>query len=304
MGPTAAGKTALAMALCDQFPVRLISVDSAQVYRGLNIGSAKPDAATLARYPHDLIDIRDPDQAYSAADFAADAAASMRAAAAAGRWPVLVGGTSLYFRALLYGLDALPPADPTIRAQIAERASSLGWPALHAELERHDPATARRIRPSDPQRIQRALEVLELTGQGMSALQSGPRLPRFACLRIVLTAADRSSLHARIGHRVEEMMASGLVEETRALVQAYPNSSDLPALRSVGYRQVLDGLESRVDMGQVPERIVAATRQLAKRQLTSFRKFHRALWYDPAQAEAVSMVSGEIAEYFGSLKAG
>lgn len=297
MGPTAAGKTALAMALYDHLPVRLISVDSAQVYRGMDVGSAKPDAATLAHYPHKLIDIRDPQQTYSAADFAQDAEQAMRQAAADQCLPVLVGGTSLYFQALLYGLDPLPVADAAVRARLAERAERIGWAGLHRELAERDPASAARIRPSDPQRIQRALEVLELSGRSLSELQSGSRQPRFDSLRIVLTPGQRSVLHARIGERVQHMLAGGLIAEVEGLLRELPGARQLTALRSVGYRQVLDCLAGEFGLGELPARIEAATRQLAKRQLTSFRKFSRTLWYDPHQAKAMLMVSGEIARF-------
>jgi len=303
MGPTAAGKTGLALALHDRLPVSLISVDSAQVYRGLDVGSAKLDSETLARYPHALIDIREPEQAYSAAEFVADAEAAMLAAAAAGKTPLLVGGTNLYFRALLYGLDPLPAADPDLRARLARRAGEHGWEALHRELAQRDPDSARRIRPSDPQRIQRALEVLELTGKGLSAHHSQPRLPRFPSLRLVLTAASRKRLHERIGQRAATMLQSGLVDEVRALRRRPDLRADCPAMRSVGYRQVWEGLERGLDAACLPARIAAATRQLAKRQLTGFRKFSQTLWYDSDHPAVVGMVVRQAAG-FAALVAG
>ena len=281
MGPTAAGKTALAMAMSDQLPLALISVDSAQVYRGMDIGSAKPDAATLDRYPHALIDIREPEHAYSAADFVADAEAAMRAAFEQGKLPLLVGGTNLYFRALLYGLDDLPAAEPELRARIARQAEQQGWAALHRRLTERDPDTARNIRPSDPQRIQRALEVLELTGLGLHAHHQQPRLPRFLSLRLVVTAASRARLHARIVERSRLMLAQGLIEELERLRQRPGLQADHPAMRSVGYRQVWEYLDGAVSEAELPARMAAATRQLAKRQLTGLRKFGQTLWYDP-----------------------
>lgn len=297
MGPTAAGKTALAMRIFDHLPVRLISVDSAQVYVGLDIGSAKPDAETLAQYPHALIDIRTPDQAYSAADFVRDAEFAMRAAAADGQLPLLVGGTPLYFRALLYGLDKLPAAQPELRARIAERAAQRGWAALHRELQARDPLTAQRIRPTDPQRIQRALEVLELTGQGLSAQQHGARLPRFPSLRIVVTPACRARLHARIAERADSMLRLGLVDELATLRQQPGLHKDTPAMRSVGYRQAWEYLDAPNDPEKLRSRILAATRQLSKRQLTGFRKFARTLWYDSEGSGMMGLVTRQVARW-------
>lgn len=303
MGPTAAGKTQLAFELYERLPVALISVDSAQVYRGLDIGSAKPDAQTLARYPHALIDIREPEDAYSAADFVRDAEDQMRLASTQGRLPLLVGGTPLYFRALLYGLDQLPPAEPDLRARLAERATKEGWPALHRELARRDPETARRIRVTDPQRIQRALEVLELTGQSLSALHSAPRLPRFATLRLVVTPASRAVLHEQIAERAAAMLKQGLIEEVRELCARPALRADMPAMRSVGYRQVWQHLEHPVDTASLREQIIAATRQLAKRQLTGLRKFQRTLWYDSRGLATARWVTRQVA-HFAQLQAG
>lgn len=303
MGPTAAGKTGLAMAIHDQLPVSLISVDSAQVYRGLDVGSAKLDSDTLARYPHALIDIREPEQAYSAAEFVADAEAAMREAAALGKLPLLVGGTTLYFRALLYGLDDLPAADPDVRARLARRAQALGWASLHRELAERDPETARRVRPTDPQRIQRALEVLELTGVGLSAHHRQPRQPRFSSLRLVLTSSSRERLHARIAQRADSMLRGGLIEEVVALRRRSGLNADTPAMRSVGYRQVWEYLEGREELPELRARVLAATRQLAKRQLTGFRKFSRTLWYDSDTRASVRMVTRQV-EAFADLGAG
>ncbi len=293
-GPTAAGKTAVAQDLFDRFAVTLINVDSAQVYRGLDIGSAKPDAASLARYPHELIDLRWPEQSYSAADFVSDAESAMRRASAAGRVPVLVGGTVLYLRALLYGLDPLPAADPALRAHLGERAERDGWAALHAELARRDPDTAARIRPSDPQRVQRALEVLELTGRGLAAHHSAPRRPRFQSLRLVLTPADRGELHRRIERRFAEMLEAGLVDEVRQLRRREALSAGHPAMRAVGYRQVWQYLDGAFDRSGLIARAGAATRQLAKRQLTALRKFSDTLWYDPNARRTRAVIGRQV----------
>ncbi len=297
MGPTAAGKTGMALAIHDQLPVSLISVDSAQVYRGLDVGSAKLDRETLLRYPHALIDIRDPEQGYSAAEFVADAEQAMRSAAAMGKTPLLVGGTNLYFRALLYGLDELPVADPEVRARLARRAGEQGWEALHRELAMRDPESARRIRPGDAQRVQRALEVLELTGKGLSSHHNQPRLPRFSSLRIVLTTASRQSLHARIEQRAAAMLEAGLIEEVAGLRRRPGLHADAPAMRSVGYRQVWEHLQRPRDVAGLRARIAAATRQLAKRQLTGFRKFPRTLWYDSARMATDAMVIRQAARW-------
>src|SRR5579885_189815 len=218
MGPTASGKTALACALAERFALGLVSVDSALVYRGLYIGAAKPDAATLARHPHRLIDVRDPAETYSAAEFAVDAEREMQAITATGRVPLLVGGTGLYFRALHRGLSAMPEADPALRTRLAEEAREHGWAALHARLARSDPATAARIGPADRQRIQRALEVIELSGRPMSELQSAP--PRrfgYRVLKLALIPGDRAALHARIAARFDAMLAQGFLAEVERL---------------------------------------------------------------------------------------
>src|SRR6478752_5867514 len=238
MGATATGKTALACALAERFPLALVSVDSALVYRGLDIGTAKPDAATLARHPHRLIDIRDPSSPYSAAEFRGDALAAMDAIRREGRVPLLVGGTGLYFRALATGLSALPEADLELRARIADEAAQIGWPALHDRLRSLDAASAERIRPGDAQRIQRALEVIELTGEPLSVLTGGPpERPPWRLLKLALVPRDRARLHARIAERFDAMLAGGFLDEVRALRQRGDLDPDLPALRAVGYRQ-------------------------------------------------------------------
>lgn len=247
MGPTASGKTALACALADRFPVELISVDSALVYRGLDIGSAKPDAVTLARYPHALIDIRDPAQPYSAADFREDALVAMEAIRERGNVPLLVGGTGLYFRALQRGLSDLPEADPALRQTLAAEAASIRWTAMHARMAALDPVAGARIRPGDAQRIQRALEVMTLTGRPLTELQQVGTVQRFPwrVLKLALLPDDRSLLHERIARRFDEMLAAGFLDEVRQLKRRADLHADLPAIRAVGYRQAWEYLEGR-----------------------------------------------------------
>ncbi|HEX7340642.1 MAG TPA: tRNA (adenosine(37)-N6)-dimethylallyltransferase MiaA [Rhodanobacteraceae bacterium] len=283
MGPTASGKTALACRLADRFAVELISVDSALVYRGLDIGAAKPDAQTLARFPHQLIDIRDPAEPYSAADFRDEALAVMCKATESGRIPLLVGGTGLYFRALQQGLSPLPAADAGVRERIAAQAREEGWAALHARLEQLDPAAAARIGPGDAQRIQRALEVMELTGgQRLSELQTVVGQGRFGwrVLKLALVPEDRAVLHERIAARFDAMLQAGFLDEVRGLRARQDLSPDLPALRAVGYRQAWEHLDGRVDAATFRQRAVAATRQLAKRQITWLRSEPDARWLD------------------------
>lgn len=290
MGPTASGKTALALRLAQRFDVELVSVDSALVYRGMDIGAAKPDADTLARCPHRLIDIRDPAQTYSAAEFRVDALREMAAITAAGKTPLLVGGTGLYFRALQYGLSDLPEADAALRERFAREARELGWPALHARLAALDPPAATRIRSGDTQRIQRALEVIELTGKPLSRQQGGLR-ERFAyrVLKLVLMPEDRAVLHARIAERLDAMFAQGFLDEVRRLrARGGPGSSpwqalhpDLASMRAVGYRQVWQHLDGAYDLAECRERAIHATRQLAKRQITWFRSDRDAVAIDP-----------------------
>lgn len=296
LGPTASGKSALALALAERLGGEIISVDSAQVYRDLDIGTAKPDADERARVPHHLLDLREPWQTYSAAEFADDARAAIAAIVARGRLPILAGGTGLYFQALVHGLAPLPPADPSLRAAITARAAREGWAALHAELARVDPLAATRIRPGDPQRIQRALEVYQLTGRPISAWQAeppvAPALP-VRLLALVLAPADRVELQQRIVSRFDAMLEAGLLQEVerlRALPQlaAHAAPLELPAIRAVGYRQAweyLDGQGSREDFRL---RAIQATRQLAKRQLTWLRGRPGLRWFDPrADREAL-----------------
>ena len=272
LGPTASGKSALAMRLATRLPAEIVSVDSAQVYRGMDIGTAKPSPAERAQVPHHLIDLIDPTGSYSAGRFRADAIAAVQGVLERGRVPLLVGGTMLYYRALAQGIDALPAADPALRAAIDAEARARGWPALHAELARLDPATARRLKPTDAQRIQRALEVCRASGRPLSALHSTPRAaPPFRLAALALVPAERARLHARIAERFERMLAAGLVEELRALRARCALDAALPSMRCVGYRQAWAFLEGELDRAALRDKGVAATRQLAKRQLTWLR---------------------------------
>lgn len=274
MGPTAAGKTDLAVTLVEQLPMDIISVDSVMVYRGMDIGSAKPDPDTLARAPHRLIDIRDPAEAYSAAQFREDALIEMAEISGEGRIPLLVGGTMLYFRALLSGLSSLPSADAGIRTRLEAEAEVEGWASLHRRLADVDAAAAARIHPNDPQRIQRALEVYELTGIPLSELQQQQQVDQplpFRIIKLAVAPAERSILHERIAQRFEQMLRSGLVEEVEGLRQRGDVHLDLPALRAVGYRQVWEFLDGDIDYTEMVERGIIATRQLAKRQFTWLR---------------------------------
>lgn len=285
-GPTASGKTAaalaLAQALAPHMPVEIISVDSALVYRGMDIGTAKPTPAERAEVPHHLIDIREPSQTYSAAEFVHDARRLIAEIRARAALPLLVGGTMLYFKALFEGLDALPPADAGVRAAIDARAAALGWPALHAELARIDPATAARLSPNDSQRIQRALEVWQLTGQPLSSLHTSKKRAASAGAESAtavfsLEPKDRAWLHARIAQRFDAMLAAGFLDEVRALRARGDLHADLPSMRSVGYRQAWEALDAEaqsgapLDLSHLRERGIAATRQLAKRQITWLR---------------------------------
>jgi tRNA dimethylallyltransferase len=273
MGPTASGKTALAVELVKRYPMDIISVDSALVYRGMNIGTAKPGADVLAVAPHRLIDIRDPSEAYSAADFREDALLAMAEITKRGRIPLLVGGTFLYFRALQNGLSDMPAADPAIRARLEAVACRDGWEALHARLAAVDPESADRIHATDPQRIQRALEVYELTGKTMSALhaQSTARDFPYRVLKLALIPEDRLLLHEQIAIRFQQMLADGLLKEVKKLFERSELSADLPAMRAVGYRQVWRYLSGQLAYEAMVEQAIIATRQYAKRQLTWLR---------------------------------
>jgi tRNA dimethylallyltransferase len=273
LGPTASGKSALAVKAAESLPVEIVSMDSALVYRGMDIGTAKPGAALRARVPHHLIDLIDPDQGYSAGRWRQDAVRIVGEILERRRIPLLVGGTMLYYRALTSGLDELPPADPAVRAQIEAEAARRGWPALHEELRTADPASAARIAPADAQRIQRALEVWRITGKPLSALhgQAARDLP-FDVKGLALVP-ERPVLHERIQARFAAMLRMGLVEEVKSLKDKYRLSAAMPSMRAVGYRQVWEYLEGRFDQAALVEKGVAATRQLAKRQLTWLRSF-------------------------------
>ncbi|HMA88854.1 MAG TPA: tRNA (adenosine(37)-N6)-dimethylallyltransferase MiaA [Burkholderiales bacterium] len=287
LGPTASGKSALAMRLAARLPVEIVSADSAQVYRGMDIGTAKPSPAERAQVPHHLIDLVDPTGSYSAGRFRADAIAAVQGILARGCVPLLVGGTMLYYRALAQGIDALPAADPALRAAIDAEARARGWPALHAELARLDPATARRLKPTDAQRIQRALEVCRASGRPLSALHGAPRaaLP-FRVAALALVPAERARLHARIAERFERMLAAGLVEELRALRARFALDAALPSMRCVGYRQAWAFLQGEFDRAALRDKGIAATRQLAKRQLTWLRAMRPDAVLDPFAPDA------------------
>lgn len=295
MGPTASGKTALAMSLRQRFPVELISVDSALIYRGMDIGTAKPTAEELAQAPHRLIDIRDPAESYSAADFRADALREMAAITAEGKIPLLVGGTMLYFKALLEGLSPLPAADPEVRAQIEKQSQELGWEALHRQLQQVDPVSAARIHPNDPQRLSRALEVFLISGKTLTELTkiSGETLP-YNVQQFAIAPATREQLHQRIALRFEQMMAAGFEAEAKALFERGDLHTDLPSVRCVGYRQMWSYLEGEIDYDEMVYRGICATRQLAKRQMTWLRGWESVHWLDsdePLQAlESVAHV--------------
>ncbi|MBN8765479.1 MAG: tRNA (adenosine(37)-N6)-dimethylallyltransferase MiaA [Thiobacillus sp. SCN 64-317] len=298
MGPTASGKTALAVSLVERFPLEIISVDSALVYRGMNIGTAKPDTATLVRAPHHLLDIRDPTEAYSAAAFCSDAGRLMADIVARGRVPLLAGGTMLYFRALLQGLDDLPQADAGLRKTLAEGAAARGWPALHAELAEIDPATAARLMPNDAQRIGRALEIFRLTGTPMSALlrRAHAELP-YRVLQLALIPSDRAVLHQRIAARFDAMLAEGLLDEVDTLRRSYALNADLPSMRAVGYRQAWACLDGDIDLKGLRDQGIAATRQLAKRQLTWLRSWPDAVELDCLAADLDMQATARVARH-------
>lgn len=282
MGPTATGKTDLAMMLAKRLPVEIISVDSALVYRGMDIGTAKPSVAELSECPHRLVDIRDPAVPYSVADFVADAHHHIAEITAEGRIPLLVGGTMMYFKALLDGLGDMPASDPVVRQQLEKEATESGWPALHEQLMAVDPETAQQIHPNHSQRIQRALEVYRLSGRPMSAFVRdqklgtnplGPMANRYRVWQLALLPRNRSALHQRIAERFQRMLECGFAEEASALRGRGDLSADLPAIRAVGYRQMWSYLEGDTDFDTMQQKAIAATRQLAKRQLTWLRRW-------------------------------
>jgi tRNA dimethylallyltransferase len=295
LGPTASGKTHVALDLAKRFPVEIVSVDSAQVYRGMDVGTAKPTAEERASVPHHLLDILDPTDAYSAGRFREDALRLIGEIHARGKVPVLAGGTMLYFRSLTQGLAALPPAQPALRAALDRRAAVEGWPALHAELAKVDPSTAARLEPTDAQRIQRALEVYRVTGRTLASLLRDTAIPALAfdALRIALEPSDRAVLHERIASRFHAMLASGLVEELAALRERHALHADLPSMRSVGYRQAWQVLEGG-DAAGLADKGIAATRQLAKRQLTWLRGMDDVERYDCLRPDLAQSVAARV----------
>ena len=281
MGPTASGKTALAIALRQKLPVDIISVDSALIYRGMDIGTAKPDATEQSLAPHRLIDILDPALPYSAADFRRDALNAMEEITAAGRIPLLVGGTMLYFKALLEGLSPLPSANPDVRAEIEKKAAEQGWEAIHKELALADPVAAQRIHPNDPQRLSRALEVYLISGKTMTELTkiSGESLP-YDVYQFAIAPKDRNVLHQRIEARFKQMLTCGFEDEVKSLYERGDLHEDLPSVRCVGYRQMWSYLSGEIDYDEMVYRGICATRQLAKRQITWLRGWNDIHWLD------------------------
>ena len=297
MGPTATGKSALALTLAEALDGEIVSVDSAQVYRGMDIGTAKPDAATRARVAHHLIDLIAPTEAYSAARFCADARGAIAAVRARGRVPILAGGTMLYFKALTEGLSALPRGDAKVRAAIDAEAARAGWPAMHVALARVDPVTAARIAPHDAQRIQRALEVARLTGQPLSSWQGRREAPAHEAgiVRVALIPEDRARLHREIARRFDAMLAAGLVDELASLRAKHALDPAMPSMRCVGYRQAWAYLDGAVDREGLRAAGIAATRQLAKRQLTWLRATPAARfdpWSDDLAGRVLAAVAG------------
>jgi len=308
LGPTACGKSALALDLARQVALEIVSIDSAQVYRGLDIGSAKPSAAERARVPHHLVDLRDPADPYSAADFLRDATAAITDITQRGRLALVVGGTMMYARALRQGLADLPSADPAVRARIEADASALGWPALHARLQAVDPVTAMRLAPADRQRISRALEVYILSGRRLSDLQQATVPGAPGVRTIALMPGDRAQLHRRIAQRFDAMLAAGFLDEVRALQSRGDLHPDLPSMRSVGYRQAWEHLAAGTREADFRQAAIAATRQLARRQLTWLRAMDDALVIDPLQSDAgqllLAAVRGAHADALPQAEAG
>lgn len=301
MGPTAAGKTGLAVELTQHFPCEIISVDSAMVYRGMDIGTAKPAADILQVAPHHLIDIRDPADAYSAAHFRQDALQAVKAIEARGKIPLLVGGTMLYFNSLQQGLSALPSADPDLRAELTRAAESIGWPALHERLKTIDNEAYHRIHPHDTQRIQRALEVHALTGSSLSAAQQrvSTLLTDYQVINIAVAPAAREVLHANIALRFKAMLQAGFIDEVEALYAREDLTLTLPALRSVGYRQVWEYLQGAETLEAASTKAIIATRQLAKRQLTWLRHWRAELsWFDSLDPQLFNRVKNSLLPYF------
>lgn len=301
MGPTASGKTDFAISLCKRFPCDIISVDSALVYRGMNIGTAKPDSETLKRTPHRLIDIRDPEESYSAGDFVRDARVEMESIFARGRIPLLAGGTMMYFRALTEGIAELPMANEAIRGEIDAMAEESGWPAVHAELKAIDAISAERINPNDSQRIQRALEVYKASGKSLTDWQraSDTLADDVAYLKIALQIEPRKLLHERIALRLDQMVDNGFVDELRRLRERPGVTRDSPAMRAVGYRQFWNYLENECSQEEAKERALFATRQLAKRQLTWLRSEQAVFTINPLEVAAIDTISKHLVQQLG-----
>lgn len=300
-GPTAAGKSATTLALAQRWPIEIVIVDSATIYRGMDIGTAKPSKSEQAVAPHHLLDIRDPAESYSAAEFQQDATALIHAITARGNIPLLCGGTMLYYKALREGLNALPAADPAIRAQIDREAQDSGWPELHRQLAEFDPATAARLAPNDSQRLQRAIEIYRASGRPMSAWLADERPEQDNSLEYVtvsLEPSDRLALHARIAQRYQAMIEQGLLQEAQTLHQRPDLHTGLPSVRCVGYRQLWDYLDGKVDKKQAIEQAIAATRQLAKRQLTWLRSEPERHIIDCLAPDAADQAVDKIAEFW------
>ncbi len=291
MGPTASGKTALAIELAKRLPCDIISVDSALVYRGMDIGTAKPTAAEQAQAPHRLLDLIDPAEAYSAADFRRDALREIESIVAQGRIPLLVGGTMLYYKALLEGLSPLPAADPLIRQAIETEAEQIGWDALHAQLQQIDPVSAARIHPNDPQRLSRALEVYRISGKTLTELTQtkGEQLP-YRTLQFAIAPTDRELLRQRIAERYKLMLSQGFEQEVRALYQRSDLNADLPSIRCVGYRQMWEYLEGKMSYDEMVYRGIVATCQLAKRQMTWLRGWENVTWLETGAVNNADIV--------------
>ena len=303
LGPTASGKTDLALRLADQHPIDLISVDSALVFKDMNIGTAKPDDDTLKRYPHALVDVITPEESYSAARFRTEALAAMAASTERGRIPLLVGGTMLYVKALLEGLSDLPQANATLRAEIDARAQQQGWPAIHEELATLDPITAARLAPNDSQRIQRALEICLLSGRPASAIyaeQQQQAAPPYRFLSLALLPSDRAWLHDRIALRFKLMLQQGFVEEVESLRAKYTLNADLPSMRCVGYRQAWEMLEGILPAKELEERGIFATRQLAKRQITWLNNTIGCEAFDCLQNNNADLIGRRVAEFLAA----
>ena len=303
MGPTASGKTAVAAVLAERLRCEIVSVDSAQIYRHMNIGTAKPPPELRARIPHHLIDVIEPHESYSAARFRDDALTVMREITERGNIPLLVGGTMMYFQALTEGLNELPEADPAVRLIIDTMAEKSGWPAVHAELARVDPDTAQRLNPNDAQRIQRALEVYYLTNKPMSELLRKPKYVYFpySAVKIALVPGDREALHGRIARRFEEMLELGLIAELRKLREQYALELDMPSMRCVGYRQVWQYLDGDFGLAGLREKAVAATRQLAKRQLTWLRSMQDVTEFDCLEEDLAEQVLAYVEQWLAGF---